>query len=528
MMEGRQLAHSLVSLKGAHLRFVYVMLHDLNFWDLVSSKTKDLVSKEQSAHFYEWLQKEADKLNVVKDEELQLDLLLELSKALKLPMRLLDDPYKVIKQCEEIIEEAFQQLQKQYKDFAKSFDQFPEKNKVEFLVHWEMTQLYRHMNAQKSKAEKETAAMIWVDEMLAFIGQLPTYQQEQLKERIHLSEWTKAELHAALSDDPFLVFTAIVEKTGFGFYKYLLQCFSNTGQASAFAPQEAAYFSWMTNPDLLLSLIFKGGGILYRYQNLLFNKGLLPMVLFETMLPYLADKLSEEEQDEELAIINRSWNKRFDDYRNMLRSVNEKVQKQNDWKKGLSILEEELREVETVLRQTEAYNQQLHGKLTQQLKKDPARPYFGELSVRNNRLQEDLRRVEAKLAKQEKEKKGIIGAVSTFIKSSYYQTEKTQLEKKIDKVFNDMSALVLDKYHDYEPELVLEIHLSDDELVKLNSRKQEIQRKIDKFTEKLTEAKQQEKQMRSAIAEAEKQTYGLSQLYKAAMEEQTFSQHNER
>ncbi|RJS62311.1 hypothetical protein [Bacillus sp. PK3_68] len=519
------MAHSLVSLKGTHLRFVYVMLHDLNFWDLVSSKTKDLVSKEQSAHFYEWLKKEADKLNVVEDQELQLDLLLELSKTLKLPMRLLDDPYKVMKQCEEIIDEAFLQLQKQYKDFAKAFDRFPEKNKVKFLVHWEMAQLYTHMNAQQSKPEKGTETAIWVDEILMFVEHLPSYQQEQIKEQIHLSEWTAEELQIALLEDAFAVFTSIVEKTGFGFYKYLLQCFSRERPAAAFAPQEAAYFSWMTNPDLLLSLIFKGGGILYRYQNLLFNKGLLPMALFETILPYLADGASEEEED--LAVITHSWNQRFVDYRKMLRSVNEMVQKQNDWKKGLDILREELKEEEAVFRQTEAYNLQLREKLIQMLKQDPARPYFGELSVKNNRLQEELKKVEAKLAKQENAKKGIVRSVTTFIKSSYHQTEKAQIEKKIDKVFNEISDLVLEKYHDYEPQLIEEIHRSNDELAQLNLNKQEIQRKIEKFTEKLAEVKQQEKQMRTAISDAEKRTYGLSQLYKSEMEKETTPYMNE-
>lgn len=526
MVEGRQLAHSLVSLKGTHLRFVYVMLHDLNFWDLVSSKTKDLVSKEQSAHFYTWLKQEADKLNIVEDQELQLDLLLELSKALKLPMRLLDDPYKIMKQCEEIIEEAFEQLQKQYKNCPKAFEQFSEKNKAEFLVHWEMTQLYTHMNAQQLKTEKEAAA-VWVKEILHFVGHLPPYQQEQMKERLQLTEWTEEELQASLSEEAFLVFTSIVEKAGFGFYKYLLQCFSRECPAAVHEPHEAAYFSWMTNPDLLLSLIFKSGGILYRYQNLLFNKSLLPMILFETILPYLAGDLAEEENDEDLAVITYSWEKRLADYKSMLRSVNEMVQKQNDWKKGLAILKEELKEEEAVLTQTKAYNKQLHERLTELLKNDPARPYFGELSVKNNRLQENLKKIESKLAKQEKIKQGIIGSVAAFIKSSYHQTEKTQIEKKIDKVFDEMTALVLEKYHDYEPELIQEIHRSDEQLAEENFAIEELQRKIGKFSEKLAEVKQQEKKMRSAILEAEKRSYGLSQVYRSEMEKKTPSYVNE-
>ncbi|MFK2825112.1 hypothetical protein QYG89_05345 [Bacillus sp. B190/17] len=523
MIEGRQLAHSLVSLKGTHLRFVYVMLHDLNFWDLISSKTKELVSREQSAHFYNWIKREADKLNVVEDHELQLDLLLELSRALKLPMRSLDDHYRTIRQCEEIIEEMFQQLQKQYKGFSQTFERFPASNQTEFLVHWEMTELYSHINARQQKEEKELPSMIWVEEILSFIQRLPSYQQEQIKQQMHIDEWTTSELEKSLMEDTFLVFTAIVEKTGFGFYKYLLQCFSSESPSASQESQEPAYFSWMTNPDLLLSLIFKSGGLFYRYQNILFNKGLLPVVLLETILPYLADSRTESEDHEELAVITHSWNKRLINYKKMLRSVNEMVQKQNDWKKGLAILKEELKEEEAAFVQIDTYNKQLYHQLTQLLKKDPARPYFGELSVKNNRLQESLMKLEVKLAKQQNAKRGVIKSVSSFIKSGYYQTEKVQLEKKIDKVFNEMTLLVLEKYHDYEPQLIYEIHRSNDQLAEVDRNKQEIQRKIEKFEEKLAEVKRQEKEMRENISAAEKRTYGLSQIYRSEMEKETTS-----
>ncbi len=283
---------------------------------------------------------------------------------------------------------------------------------------------------------------------------------------------------------------------------------------------EAPYFSGLMDPDLLLPLIFRSGNILYRYQNLLFNKGLLPVVLLETALPYLADQAEEEVDDEKLAIISQSWNWRLVNYKNMLRAVNEMIQKQNDWSKGLSILKEELKEEESAFQQAETYNKQLYEKLKNLLKKDPARPYFGELSVKNNRYQESLKRIEEKMQKQAESKKGIIRSVSKFIKSSYYQTEKIQLEKRIEKVFDEMTALVLEKYQNYEPRLIEEIYASNEQLARLQTKQQDLQQRIRKFETKLAEVKRQEKETRSDIAEAEKRTYGLSQMYRLEMEKE--------
>lgn len=498
---------------------VYVMLHELSFWDLVSSKTKDLVSKEQSAHFYEWLEKEADKLNIVEDQELQLDLQLELSKAMKIPMRTLENPYQIIKQCEDIIEEVFHQLHKQQKDFRSAYERSVEKNKLEFLIHWEMTELFSYLN-EKRKKEEEASATVWAREVLQYVEQLPSHQSEQLKHQLNIVEWTEKEAGAALERNPLLLFTMIVKKAGFGFYKYLLHSFAKKKEAGAAEMAEAPYFSGLMDPDLLLPLIFRSGNILYRYQNLLFNKGLLPVVLLETALPYLADQAEEEVDDEKLAIISQSWNWRLVNYKNMLRAVNEMIQKQNDWSKGLSILKEELKEEESAFQQAETYNKQLYEKLKNLLKKDPARPYFGELSVKNNRYQESLKRIEEKMQKQAESKKGIIRSVSKFIKSSYYQTEKIQLEKRIEKVFDEMTALVLEKYQNYEPRLIEEIYASNEQLARLQTKQQDLQQRIRKFETKLAEVKRQEKETRSDIAEAEKRTYGLSQMYRLEMEKE--------
>ncbi|WP_100402960.1 hypothetical protein [Bacillus sp. FJAT-42315] len=514
MNEGKQLARSLVFLTGRHLRFVYVLLNDVKLWDIVSSKTKDVVSKERSAHFYTWLSKEAEKLNGVGDRELQLDLLLYLSKTLKLPGRLYNEFYEIETQCANIVEAVFSMSQKKYKQFSNVYEQFSNKNKLEFLVHWELAEMYTHLNEQNQSETEETSSMLWTEEIVAFLRAMPNYQQEQVRQQLSLHACTANELSEALQKDVFAVFTAICERAGFRFYQELLQSFSRKEAANV---HDIAYFSWMTHPNLLLSLIFKGGGILYRYQHLLFNKGLLPIVLLQTTLPFLSEG---GENQSDLSPLSTAWQQRFEHYCSLLRAVNELVKKRNDGQTALDILYQEQKTLEGTSSQTNNYYEQMLQKLTQLLKQDPSRPYFGELSVKQNRLQENLRKVNEKIEAQQASTRGLIGKVSSFMKSSYYGTEKAQLEKKLEKVFSEITETVLEKYPDYAPEITQEIILLRERLAMNEQKLMEIKKKIHELEENLLHLKNNEKEEREKIAIAEKQTYGLAEMYQLVMEKE--------
>ncbi|OZI11858.1 hypothetical protein CEW92_09550 [Bacillaceae bacterium SAS-127] len=516
MNEGKQLAQSLVFLTGRQLRFVYVLLNDVNLWDIVSSKTKDVVSKERSAHFYTRLSKEAEKLNGVSDRELQLDLLLHLSKTLKLPERLYNEFYEIEKQCTNIVEEIFSMSQKKYKQFSNVYEQFSNKNKLAFLIHWELAEMYTHLNEQNQGEERLT--MLWTEEIVAFLQALPNYQQEQVRQQLSLHACTANELSEALQKDVFTVFTVICERAGFRFYQELLQSFSRKEAANV---HDVAYFSWMTHPNLLLSLIFKGGGILYRYQHLLFNKGLLPIVLLQTALPFLSEG---EENESDLSPLSTAWQKRFEHYCSLLRAVNELVKQRNDGQTALDILYQEREALEGTSSQTNNYYEQMLQKLTQLLKQDPSRPYFGELSVKQNRLQENLRKVNGKIEAQQALKRGLINKVSSFVKSSYYGTEKAQLEKKLEKVFSEITETVLEKYPDYAPEITREIILLREQLAMNEQKLMEIKKKIHELEENLLHLKNNEKEEREKIAIAEKRTYGLAEMYQLVMEKENRQQ----
>ena len=62
IVDGQLLANSLMSLKGNDLKMVYILLTKTNMGQLLTSKTKDLFSKESIDHFSEHLIEEVKKI----------------------------------------------------------------------------------------------------------------------------------------------------------------------------------------------------------------------------------------------------------------------------------------------------------------------------------------------------------------------------------------------------------------------------------------------------------------------------------
>ena len=116
-MDGRILANSIVSLKGTDLRMVYALLCRKNLGQLLSSKTKGLFSKEGQDHFTKYLEDEVKKVENKEDQELQVDLFLKLTELLKIKGRKYILQQNIVDQCETIVDEVYEQFQKQDKQF---------------------------------------------------------------------------------------------------------------------------------------------------------------------------------------------------------------------------------------------------------------------------------------------------------------------------------------------------------------------------------------------------------------------------
>ncbi|HZG72824.1 MAG TPA: hypothetical protein VEY51_14900 [Chondromyces sp.] len=511
-MEGSQLAQSLVSLRGMHLRYVYALLCELHVWDLVSTKTKDVFSKEQSSHFFTWLDRETEKLKDEPDEELQLDLLLQLSKALKIESRLFDLPTEIERQCEEIVDEAFGLLKKQYKELEQYYDQAYSKNKLEVMIHWQMKLIYDHLAEKKTESP---SPLPWVKEMEQYLSEVPDYFQEQLKEVFEVESLKEKDLSTVISKKGILfVFSEITKRTGLVFYRQLLESFSAETTKLEELKSDTIYFAWMMNPNVLLSLIFSGGTVLYRYQYLLFNKGLVPIVLMQTVLPYFAE---EHRSEKDINVLSVKWNERYQIYRTILRTINENMKEQEEWEHALSLLKEDRQSIQSIQYKNESYMKQLKDKLTGLLKDDEQRPYLGDLSVKYSRLKERYDKVSEKLTEKETEKKGVLRAVSGYIKTGIWQTEKLQLEKKLAKIYDEMTELVIEKYVDYEPELIVEIRQVKLKLDEIQEELRVLDEREKKVNEKLSALKESEKNQRIRKEQAEKRTYGLKKMHALEM-----------
>ena len=83
-MDGQLLANGVVRLKGNDLKLVYALLCKTNMGSLLTSKSKDLITKGDSDHFMKHLESEVQKLDSKSDEELQVDLFVEMTKLLNL------------------------------------------------------------------------------------------------------------------------------------------------------------------------------------------------------------------------------------------------------------------------------------------------------------------------------------------------------------------------------------------------------------------------------------------------------------
>ena len=117
IVDGQLLANGLMSLKGNDLKMVYILLSKTNMGQLLTSKTKDLFSKESIDHFSEILIEEVKKIEHKADSVIRVDLLLELTKFFKISGVDYSVKREVEDQCKEIVREVYDQFQKQDKRF---------------------------------------------------------------------------------------------------------------------------------------------------------------------------------------------------------------------------------------------------------------------------------------------------------------------------------------------------------------------------------------------------------------------------
>ncbi|MDS9470931.1 hypothetical protein [Sporosarcina pasteurii] len=318
-MDGQILANSLVTLKGTDLRMVYALLIRTNIGHLLSSKTKDVISKlskEESDNFTYHLEQEVNKLKNVEDQVLQVDLFLEMTRLLNLRGTKYTLEQEIVDQSTIIVNDVYQQLLKQDKQFKSFAVNELNSTKLQQMVQFQMSKLFNELdNSFKDfTIDDQTKFASQVNE---YIQSLPKEKQKQIKDKLGIDELTDEMIRKAIATSgSSIVFAIIVEVSGFAFYTTatsLLASFAGlfgitlpfgvyTGLTSTIAV--------LANPLFIVPVLLGGGVLLVNHQNKSLKKKLLPIIVMQMTLPFM----SQESEEVSYELFISVWNRRFNEY----------------------------------------------------------------------------------------------------------------------------------------------------------------------------------------------------------------------
>nr|WP_144922657.1 hypothetical protein [Paenibacillus bovis] len=318
-MDGQILANSIVTLKGTDLRMVYALLLKTNIGHLLSSKTKDVISKlskEESDNFTYHLEQEVNKLRNVEDQVLQVDLFLEITRLLKLRGTKYTLEQEIVDQSTFIVKDVYQLLLKQDKQFKSFAENEWNSTKLQQMIKFQMSKLFNELdNSFKDfTIDDQTKFASQVNE---YIQGLPEEKQRKIKEKLGVDDLTDEMIRKAIATSgSSIVFAIIVEVSGFAFYTTatsLLASFAGlfgitlpfgvyTGLTSTIAV--------LANPLFLVPVLLGGGALLVNHQNKSLKKKLMPIIVMQITLPFM----SQGADDVSFDLFIAEWNRRFDAY----------------------------------------------------------------------------------------------------------------------------------------------------------------------------------------------------------------------
>jgi hypothetical protein len=509
-MDGSFLARSLSSLKGDELRYLYVLFCKTNIWDIVSNKTKDWLSRDHQDHFLRYIESETKKSALLSEDELRLSIFLQLLKVLKIKGGRFHTVFEITKGFDQVIEETYQFLSKKHRDFSSFAKQQPLKSKLEIIVTWQFSQLLKDFHRRLNEDSTE-----WHQTIADTLISLSANERMQLKSIMnidhfdfeHIRQWTENQGIVQLVND-------LTSVAGYSyFWEFLLrfrQLRSFSGTAFSHLTTDPLLF-FLLSPDFLISLLFGPKFVPFRYQHLLFSSELVPFVLLEMTLHGLEDPYAQLADVQNTANV---WSTRYKTYISLLLQLERNRDEQQQCEKERNDLESKRSTILTMKKESETYLSIAKEKLKNQLIDDEYRPYFGDTTVEFYRIKEKLESINKKLEQKKAGAKGVVKSVASFLQSSFYLTEKAQLEKKVNKIFDEMTELTIEKYPDYDPVLIQEIEQSAHKKDDFEKQLAEAEKKLAEVEQRISQLKKEEKELLARKDEAEKETYGLKQLEK--------------
>ncbi|WP_042225368.1 hypothetical protein [Oceanobacillus manasiensis] len=532
-MDGQILAQSLVTLKGTELRMVYALFLKTNIGHLLSSKTKDVLSrlsKEESDNFTYHLEQEVKKLNNVEDHVLQVDLFLEITKLLKLRGTKYTLAKEMEDQCYVITREVYQQLLKQDKEFKVFVDKELHSSELQQMVKYQMSKVFNELDYSIHDFDTKDQ-MKFASQVNDYLQSLPEEQQAKIKEKLGIDDLTDEMVSKAIATSgTSIVFAIIVEISGFAFYTTatsIIASFSGffgitlpfgvyTGLTSTIAV--------LANPLFIAPILLGGGALLFNHQNKSLKRKLLPIIVMQITLPFMSQRGDEVSFE----FFKAEWNQRFQKYNKLHAELEIADVAEQKLKGNISKTYEQISNLQSQINNVE-----------QQIGEEKQQIYFAlktinleELEIndafRKNR--EEYKSIKNRLHNLQHGKKvncvndGIFKKIGNTFSNFASSLDIKEEEKKVAVCLNKMVQDVLDSTSSFKQKEREKIEAGMMQLIELRQSKDEKMNYKNSLVSALGQVNQDQRRLKQEIKTMAKQNYGLEHINTSSQELQLVSE----
>jgi hypothetical protein len=346
-MDGAIMASSLVSLKGTDLRMVYALLCRTNIVDLLSSKSKDVFSKDDGDHFTKHLEAEVRKLENIEDRVIQVDLFLEITSLLKLRGMKYTLEKEIVDQCTNVVRDVYQQYKKQDKQFRAFSEKQANSTMLQQMIQFQMSKVFSELDDSFNdfSIEDQTKFAELVND---YIHSLPEEKQQKIKEKLGLNDLSDEMVRKTIAaSGTSVVFAIIVEVSGFAFYTTatsLVASFAGLFGLTlpfGFYTGLTSTIAVLANPLFIIPMLLGGGYLLYNHQNKSLKSKLLPIIIMQIALPYM----SKGGENVSIYSFVQEWEGRYENDLELREELGKIALEQNSVRKQISAYEKRIKDL---------------------------------------------------------------------------------------------------------------------------------------------------------------------------------------
>jgi hypothetical protein len=520
-LDDQILAKSLVTLKGTDLRMVYALLHKTNIGHLLSSKTKDVLSKlsrEESDNFTNHLEQEVKKLRSVKDEVLQVDLFLEMTKLLTLRGTKYILEKEIEDQCRLIISDVYQQLLKQDKKFKLFTEKELDSTKLQQMVKYQMSKVFNELDDsfKDFTIEDQTKFASQVNE---YIQSLPEEKQSKIKEKLGINDLTDEMVRKAIAaSGTSIVFAIIVEISGFAFYTTATSLVATFAGVFGITLPFGVYtgltstIAVLANPLFFIPVLLGGGALLVNHQNKSLKKKLLPIIVMQIALPFMSKGADDISFDSFIL----EWNQRFQEYGNLHMELKSENSEEQKLQSNISKTKHEIKNLNSQIsneeHQISVEKQQIYSTLkSSNIEELEINEAFQNNMREYQRINNKIRSLkQAKRVNQSRD--GFLKKIGNKFSNVGTWLDIRDEEKKVDECLYRMVENVLQSTSSFKRQEREKIKARDKHLRELHQSIEKKSKHKNSLESILKQVNQNQRSIRKNIKAMEKEHYGLEHL----------------